>query len=519
MTSRLDPPTGNNFNSRFSMLVTMRLHALVSLLVIFPTLTWGQSASEPPDLMHAALEAMGGEAKVRAFHGLHLKASVVRNMLEESERPEGPYILENDEVEGWRDPLHGNWKRELKQHVVMVPEISSRSSVSDGAALSGTNGGSAPGSGQELQEAAEMLALSPERILITALASHDLHRLPDLTLQNVPHHAVEFTWQGCPVRVFLNADTHLPTAVEWVTDYPFGIFWSAWGDVTTRVYYSLWWLQNGIHYPLQADVFRNGLPDQTESITKLDFDPSFAADEFTISPQIRNAFATRGSRAIDDQAPNFSRASELLPGVVFIRGSWNTTFVKQEDGIVILEAPISSGYSAKVIDYVRSKYPGTPIKAVISTSDAWPHIAGLREYAARGIPIYVLDRTAPLIQRLLHAPRTRHPDQLTRTAHQPDLRTVSGKTAIGTGENRLEIYPMHGETSERQMMVYFPQHKLLYGSDAFQQMQDGTFFYPQTVYELKHAVERENLKVDRFFMMHIPPTAWSQVVKIVQDAS
>ena len=497
----------------------MRVRALFWFLTAFPVIACGQSTRSAAELMHAGLDAMGGEVKLRALNTLHFKATVVRNLLEESERPEGPYILENNQVEEWRDLAHNKWKRDVKLHVVMVPEVSTTSLVSDGAALFSSGGQSGPGSGQDMQDAAEELTLSPERILITALASSDLHRLPDLTLQSVPHNEVEFTWLGSPVRIFLNSDTHLPTAVEWDTAYPFGMFWSVWGDVTTRVYYSLWWLQNGLHYPLQEDVFRNGLPDQTQTIKKVDFNPSFAVDEFAISPEIRSAFAARAGKTVDDRAPNFNSALELAPGVIFIRGSWNTTLVRQDDGIVVLEAPISSGYSAKVIDYVQSKYPGTPIKAVVTTSDAWPHIGGLREYAARRIPIYVLDRTIPLIQRFLQAPRTRYPDSLTKTSYQADLRAVTGKTMIGGGSNRLELYPLHGETSERQMMVYFPQHKLLYGSDPFQQMEAGKFFYPQTVDELQKAVEREHLSVDRFFMMHIPPSPWSLVVKTVRDAS
>jgi hypothetical protein len=45
----------------------------------------------------------------------------------------------------------------------------------------------------------------------------------------------------------------------------------------------------------------------------------------------------------DPQQPG----KELAPGVVFIPGSWNGTLVRQDDGIVILEAPISSGYTGK----------------------------------------------------------------------------------------------------------------------------------------------------------------------------
>ena len=65
------------------------------------------------------------------------------------------------------------------------------------------------------------------------------------------------------------------------------------------------------------------------------------------------------------------------------------------------------------------------------------------------------------------------------------------------------------------MMVYFPEHHLLYGSDPFQLNQDGSFFYPQTVTELMDAVTREHLNVDQFFMMHIGPTPWADLAKAV----
>lgn len=476
-----------------------------------------ETPKAPAELLHLALSAMGGEDKIRSLRAVHFEASVVRNELEQSERPEGPYIVENDQVEEWRDLQYKAWKQVAKLHVAMQPEFVLASVVSEGAAARTFNGQPFPASGEQVQEAGEALALSPERVLITALDSSDLHRLPDLTLQGVPHQLVEFTWEASPVRIYLNGDTHLPTAVEWVAAYPYGIFWSIWGDVTTRVYYSFWWLQNGIHYPLQADIVRNGLPDRTVTVLKLDFSPSPGNDAFAIPAKTRTAFGKVEKRTIDDRAPS-ATASELAPGVVFIPGAWNTTIVRQSDGLVILEAPISSGYSTKVIQIAERKFPGIEIKAVITTSDSWPHIGGLREYVARGIPVYVLDRTVPLIERFLHSPRTRYPDSLARTARPVEFRPVSSKTVIGTGSNRMEIYPIHGETSERQMMVYFPEHHLLYGSDPFQELEDGKLFYPQTVFELKSAVEREHLAVERFFMMHIGPTPWSKVLQTVADA-
>ncbi len=66
----------------------------------------------------------------------------------------------------------------------------------------------------------------------------------------------------------------------------------------------------------------------------------------------------------------------------------------------------------------------------------------------------------------------RDPGLRVRAPRKPDFRIVSAKTVIGEGPNRLEIYPLRGETSERQLMVYFPGHQLLYGSDPFQKLDE-----------------------------------------------
>ena len=497
----------------------MKIKVLICLLVGTSLLARGQTAPSAADLLHAGLAAMGGEQKVRGMNSLHFQATAVRSMIEQSERPEGPYFLENHKIEEWRDLAHASWRRTTKIDAPAQDEFTVDAAMSDGTASLSFDGHPGPVSDEQLQDADEALALGPERVMITALANPDLHRMADLPLQGVTHQEVEFTWKGLPVRIFLNSDTHLPTAVEWVRAYPYGIFWSIWGDVTTRVYYSFWWLQNGLHYPLQRDIFRNGLPDRTETITRIDFNEPIVADTFAISPETRTAFAAVAGKTMDDRAPKESAASEIAPGIVLFRGSWNTTLIHQDDGIIVLEAPISAGYSAQVIRLAQTRYPGAPIKAVITTSDSWPHIGGVREYVAQGIPVYVVDRTVPLIERVVRAPHIQHPDALAKAPRPAKLRAVSSKMTIGTGPNRIELYPLRGETSERQMMVYFPEHKLLYGSDPFQQMGDGKLFYPQTVSELQSAVARENLAVDRFFMMHIGVNPWSMLSKAMQEVN
>ncbi len=70
---------------------------------------------------------------------------------------------------------------------------------------------------------------------------------------------------------------------------------------------------------------------------------------------------------------------------------------------------------------------------------------------------------------------------------------------------------MRNASGERMLMVYLPQHKLLYTSDLLQPGQDGPFFIMEYVREAADAATREKLAVDRFFGMHMPLTPWTKV--------
>jgi hypothetical protein len=473
-------------------------------------------------LLHQALEAQGGEQKLRSLKSVQWEAFGYRNALEQSERPEGPYITSFETVSEMHD-FAGNRYRSITDETVYPVYKSSSGSIVDGNVAMRVSGSTkAAGTPQQLQIIREREALSPERVLLTALDAPDVHTEPDTVLQSVPQNVVAFTLDHAPVRIYLNAFTHLPTAIDYSGPLARSGYWAFLGDVTRRTYYSFWWLaKGGIHLPMQWNVESNGLPDQMYVIRKLQIDEPLNEADLAIPQEVRAQYHPDAQptdlyeRPLGDPS---KPATELAPGVVFIPGSWNATLVRQDDGIVILEAPISSGYSAKVIAEAHRRFPGQPIKAVITTSDSWPHLSGIREYVAQGIPIYALDLNRTILERVIAAPYTSRPDALQRNPRKAVFHLVHDKTVLGTGANRIEIYPIRGETSERQMMAYFPEHHLLYGSDPFQVNEDGSLFYPQTVIELMDAVAREHLDVGQFFMMHVGPTPWTDLAKAIAAA-
>src|ERR1700685_2925295 len=159
---------------------------------------------------------------------------------------------------------------------------------------------------------------------------------------------------------------------------------------------------------------------------------------------------TAGAVKQSAPSPGWSRpfsvkeATALAPGVDLFAGSWNATVVKEPDGIVILEAPISGLYTLGVFKEARKRHPGVPITAVLSTSDSWPHTGGVRQAVALGLPVDILDLNRPLLDQMMSAPHTIEPDALAKLTDTQDAhwKIVAGRQELGGGANRMELYPL-----------------------------------------------------------------------------
>jgi hypothetical protein len=473
--------------------------------------------------VQAAIQAMGGEDVLKSVHSLQFSAVGHRNMLEQSLRPDGPW---------WQDYYQETVTRDFQGQRLRMSSLDRgyassqwwlRHDVwdgagtdivySDGAVAQVAGGTFSRTSNYFLQYSEEFLAMDPVQLLLAADASPDLHAEADRQYHGYTHHVVAWTWNGVTVHLLLNGYTALPEEVEWTRARPYDVFWNPWGDVTTRLAFGMWALEpEGLRYPRQWTYERGGFPDSDVSMTSITVNPPLDDLRLSIPADVVKEALTK-KRTLDDAPLGFGGgpATELEPGVVHIPAAWNVNLIKQADGILVLEGQISSGYSQKVLDEVHRRYPDQPVKGVITTSDSWPHIGGLREYAARGIPIYAPDLNQEVLDRLFAAPHTQRPDALQQHPRKAILKLISKRTSLGTGSNRVELIPYRTETGERQMLVYFPEYKLLYTSDLFAPDTADTWFTPEYLLEFKEAVTREHLAVDNIFGMHYDLTPMQKI--------
>ena len=478
----------------------------------------GCKDKSPLQCVDFAMEAMGGRDRLQQIKSVRLHTIEHTALAEQSYRQD-PFITSYERGQTTLDLAN---QRVLTKAKVTWPEADPNQAELDSVWVAGpdgcvhrTKGGDTPCPLGDLYAARQMLALGPESVLLAASHAADLHFEAPEILRSTQHAVVAFSWQKVPVRVLLNAFNHLPDAVE--TTQEFHDFWYFWGDVQERIYFDNWELFHGVVYPTNLVEERNGIIWRSTQAVNVEFNVPIDDKAFTI-----NANIARKSAA----SPGWNRAfrgekdTPLATGVDLFQGSWNSTVVRQPDGIVILEAPISGLYTQGVIEEAQRRYPGAPVKAVLSTSDSWPHTGGVRFAVAQGFPVYILDLNRPLLDKMVKAPHTLNPDALesSKNPKEPHWKIISEKEEVGSGENRLELYPLRGASTERQYMVYFPQSRLLYASDTLALNDDGSLYDPELMREVAQAVKRANLKVDTVFAMHQGPMPWGQVLSLVEKS-
>ena len=480
---------------------------LAAVLAVFGNQLQAQQTADAcaKETIEKSIEAFGGREVLNSLHGLKINALGQRLMREQSERPEGPFIPDYFEIQIDKD-LDNNRSRTSKESKSFGYNLTYL--VNDSLVGRDMNHS---GRWFPMPMSTELdMALAPEHLLQTALQSNNLHCEKDSLLQNIPHRVLSFEHAGQPVKIFINKNTDLVTAIETKAEVKTNNY-HVWGDIPLSIYYSMYGLEkNRLLYPRQMDIFLDGALSENISIISLEQNPVFE-QELTFPEASKELLLKYYGR--DLSAPLAAdKAIEEAPGLLIIPGSWFTSVLKQDDGLVILEAPISSAFSEQVIKFAHEKFPGQKIKAVISTSAAWPHIGGLRDFIAEEIPVYHSPLNSELLQKMASAEFSTHPDKQQKLQKELISVLVSEKKELGKGKNRVVIFPLNAEASEGMMMVYFPEHKLLYTSDLVQSIDPSAEpLFREYGQEILLAIDREQLEVEKIFGMHLPPTPLPQL--------
>lgn len=442
---------------------------------------------------------------------LSLEGQELRFLLEQSERPEGPWIMSLDRFTERRDINTQHLQRNIESEIPAAGQhFSTTIKFADGV-WSQVYGSSESAASQMVEDP----ALFPEQILFTAAADPNVVYEQTRIIQGTKADVIQFQLNGHVVFLYVSQDTHLPTGYEIQKPILGSYFFSVWGDIKVQVFFSFWGLLGRkLLYPRQVDYFINDQLLSSVAYSNIKWDNKELS--IKINEDIAAKFQTKTSPYWSPTV-DVKLLKKVKDGIFQIPNNWNVLLVKQAEGIVVIEAPISSAYSKKVLELIRTVFPKEKIRCLISTSDAWPHLGGVREYVAQGIPVYALDLNIPIIEKLLDSPYKTYPDSLQKIKRKSAINSLAGKTSFGNGRNAIEVIPFRSESGERMMMVYFPGHKLLYSSDLGQGLPKPPEFMTQYFNEIRDAATREHLVIDSLCAMHMGLHAWKEIDDLLEN--
>src|SRR5690242_11470763 len=177
---------------------------------------------------------MGGEAALRSLKTLRIEWRGYRNLIEQSERPEGPWIPQfSHSTELW-DLANLRFSSDAEAEITNDFAFKVRRVVANRVAAQQSGTEWRAGNLGQIQDAEEWMELSSFRVLLNALEATDLRWERTVNMQSQSHDVVSFSWRNRTVRLFINRNTNLPTATESTSTYPYDVFWNVWGIVSTR---------------------------------------------------------------------------------------------------------------------------------------------------------------------------------------------------------------------------------------------------------------------------------------------
>lgn len=302
-------------------------------------------------------------------------------------------------------------------------------------------------------------------------------------------------------RLFLDRDSGMPVKLDFVAPH------YLWGQVNTEVLYSVWIRAGGGVYPSATHVLDDGETRISRTIGTIDQVAKAEAGFAQAPPELAAAPAPPSYGgpipSADVDTVRVSANTFLL-----VNPAYTETVTLQRDTIFVLDATLGEQRARQDSAWIAKLFPREHPIVVVVTDLAWPHIAGVRTWVARGATIASHPAFEPFLARVVQRRWTVAPDLLERRrATAPfRFRPVLDGDAFAGGS--LRIYTIDGIGSENALMAWIPEDEFLWAGD-FVQTVDGPSQYAA---EVSAAVHRAGLTPDRIAAQHLPLMPWSRVL-------
>ncbi len=341
----------------------------------------------------------------------------------------------------------------------------------------------------------ERVTLSPTYMLEWLDRPEMLRSLGTLTHEGREHHALAYADPtGRQLTLLFDAVTKLPVRIETVRQH------AQHGDQVVSVVFSDYRPIEEIQIPhhlvrLEGDELA---AETMVSSVRLGGEPDLALFE-------RPADATEGQPIqVPPSGPRELTVEEVAAGVYMIPNAspgYNVMYVTYDDGILVLETPVSPQVSKAVVRTIRDRHPNLRIRWALPTHYHFDHSGGIYGFLDEGVTILTTEGNRAFMERTAAAHRTI--GRLTQTTPvTPRVETFRSHHVIGEGTRRVELIDVGPNPHADEIVVaYLPGIKVLFVADLYS-FQGNVTAANQNALAFADRLEALNLDFDSIIPVH-----------------
>lgn len=419
----------------------------------------------------------------------------------QSDRTYPPFFLSFEEEEGWYDPSTDALRSRGKVWFIdfgpaPVPEL-----LSSATAVWARRDSTDVAVPMMLDVTARQRAMQPWTVIRAWRRDPGVRVEGSCVYRDYPRLVLTRTVDGEAERLFLDLKTGFPVGLARTEPH------YLWGPRKVEYVWSNWQDFDGAIIPGSSFQVVDGEMVHTRSVASAGFLPADSA------PSLRIPDPTLVQRAapLPFLDPAFPDTVRIGATTFLLKNRGYTHAVTlQRDTVFLLDATQGEARSRADSTWIARLFPGPHPVVLVVTDLAWPHIAGVRFWVARGAIVASHPAAGAFLRRVVGRRWSGAPDALeaARRAGRPPrwrFRPIEGTTRLGGGE--LVLAPIDGITSEIALLGWIPSEGFLWASDYIQNVRARTEYAT----EVRAATARNGFAPRRVAAQHLPLTPWSTI--------
>jgi len=449
------------------------------------------SVLEARTLLARAIDAAGGESRLRGLRSVSLSYAGHRNMINQSRRAFSPWD---------REPATGSVIVDVEGRRLFAENYTSYPGIGrfGGAwALKGDRGAhwepDRNHHGDELmsryagRDADGPWAMAwrwiPPLLLLEAWDSGtQLRSLGNAIRRGQSMRAVAWTQRdGVTVTLLFDAASGEFHGYESVRDD--GVY----GDATDRVEYAEWRSIGDVRFPARRIDWFN---DEVARELDLDYrlNTALADARFEVPPGYAEPTASGGDRL-----------REVGDGVYLDTHMGGVMVVEFRDFLTVVECPGDYAMSQSTIEALLEAFPGKPVRYVVPSHTHGDHGGGARAYFQAGATLLTTPGHVGFYRRLAQGKRTISPDAYVSDGSGPKIEVFDRKREISDGRQTLVLYDIGPtEHSEELTIAHLPRQGIVWQADVYFSPGTGGGVNKAMPIGIDFAKKLESLGIDGF---------------------